>query len=76
MFANKVNTIAVLLVVLALLGHTVSISGQTGIARAKRGFGCKGPIGSDRYECDRHCKDNKFRGGYCDMGGFRCNCYG
>lgn len=41
------------------------------------GFGCHGPTNRDEYECDRHCKDSGFTGGYCNAltGWLRCDCY-
>ncbi|XP_054166611.1 defensin BmKDfsin3-like [Oppia nitens] len=73
---NKIYTIIVVFVVLALMWQSVTINADEGLIRAKRGFGCRGPFGSNRYECNRHCKSNRFRGGYCDSAGFRCKCYG
>ena len=42
-----------------------------------RGFGCNGPTDHDPYECNRHCKSNGFKGGYCNAAllWFRCDCY-
>jgi len=41
------------------------------------GFGCHGPFRSNEYECNRHCRRNRFRGGYCNAatGWLRCDCY-
>lgn len=38
-----------------------------------RGFGCPG----NEYECNRHCRSNGFRGGYCNAltAYLRCDCY-
>lgn len=47
-------------------------------ALTPQGFGCNGPFDHNPYECDRHCKDDGFRGGYCNAltGWLRCDCYG
>ncbi len=50
---------------------------NTRSVRVRRGFGCSGPWNRDEYECNRHCKSNRFRGGYCNAftGWLRCDCY-
>ena len=44
---------------------------------ASRGFGCGGPTNKNEYQCNRHCKSNGFKGGYCNAAllWFRCDCY-
>jgi len=51
--------------------------GETSNVRVRRGFGCNGPRRKNEYECNRHCKRNRYRGGYCNAskGWLRCDCY-